>query len=61
MLSHEQTQLFHEHGYLIVRDVLSAEETSDLRRWSQEVHDWPTDEDSPWMPYEVAVGVAAEQ
>ncbi|KAI1611824.1 hypothetical protein EDD36DRAFT_267619 [Exophiala viscosa] len=52
MLSHEQCQFFREHGYLIFRDVLSPEETTDLRGWAQEVHDWPTNEDSPWMPYE---------
>ncbi|KIX09543.1 uncharacterized protein Z518_00623 [Rhinocladiella mackenziei CBS 650.93] len=51
-LSPEQRQFFRDHGYLILRDVLSKEETKDLQRWAQEVHDWPTNENSPWMPYE---------
>ncbi|KAJ9603269.1 hypothetical protein H2200_012047 [Cladophialophora chaetospira] len=52
MLSEAQVQSFRHDGYLIVRDVLSEQETRDLQRWAQEVHDWPTDQDSPWMPYE---------
>ncbi|OQU97319.1 HDIG domain-containing protein [Cladophialophora immunda] len=51
-LSEEQVRFFRENGYLILRDVLSEEETKDLQRWAQEVHDWPTDANSPWMPYE---------
>ena len=53
MLSEEQVQSFHHDGYLIIQDVLSEQETRDLQRWAQEVHDWPTAEESPWMPYEV--------
>lgn len=56
MLSHEQCQFFREHGYLVLRDVLSPAETTDLKCWAQEVHDWPTNKDSPWMPYEVSGG-----
>ncbi|KAK5459878.1 hypothetical protein LTS15_004007 [Exophiala xenobiotica] len=52
LLSQEQCRLFDDDGYLILRDVLSSEETGNLQRWAQEVHDWPTAEDSPWMPYE---------
>ncbi|KIX95059.1 uncharacterized protein Z520_09369 [Fonsecaea multimorphosa CBS 102226] len=48
----EQMQFFRKNGYLILRNVLSEEETKDLQRWAQEVHDWPTDANSPWMPYE---------
>jgi 2-aminoethylphosphonate dioxygenase len=53
MLSEEQLESFRRNGYLILRDVLSGQETKDLQAWAQEVHDWPTDESSPWMPYEV--------
>ncbi|KIW89723.1 uncharacterized protein Z519_09879 [Cladophialophora bantiana CBS 173.52] len=52
LLTEEQLQFFRKNGYLILRDVLSEEETKDLQRWAQEVHDWPTDANSPWMPYE---------
>ena len=52
-LSQEQCQSFRDNGFLILRDVLSPEETTDMQKWAQEVHDWPTDESSPWMPYEV--------
>ncbi|ETI23795.1 hypothetical protein G647_05601 [Cladophialophora carrionii CBS 160.54] len=52
MLSEEQIRFFHQNGYLILRDILSADETQDLQKWAQEVHDWPTDERSPGMPYE---------
>lgn len=60
LLSQEQCQCFDEEGYLILQDVLSSEETGNLQSWAQEVHDWPTAEDSPWMPYEVFTKTAAE-
>jgi hypothetical protein len=53
MLSEELLESFRRDGYLILRDVLSVQETTKLQTWAQEVHDWPTDEASPWMPYEV--------
>lgn len=53
LLTREQLQCFEDSGYLILRDILSEQETKDLQQWAQEVHDWPTDENSPWMPYEV--------
>lgn len=53
-LSKDQCQFFVDHGYLILRDVLSASEKEDLQRWAQEVHDWDTDASSPWMPYEAS-------
>ncbi|OAP61447.1 hypothetical protein AYL99_03650 [Fonsecaea erecta] len=52
LLSEQQLQLFRKNGYLILRDVLSEEQTKNLQQWAQEVHDWPTDANSPWMPYE---------
>ncbi len=60
LLSHEQCQSFNDEGYLILRDVLSSEETGNLQKWTQEVHDWPTAEDSPWMPYEVFTKITAD-
>lgn len=51
-LTQQQCDSFRDHGYLVLRDVLSAEETQDLQQWAQEVHDWPTDASSGWMPYE---------
>ena len=53
MLSQEQIEFFRLKGYLILRDVLSEAETKSLQQWAQEVHDWPTDVKSPWMPYQV--------
>lgn len=50
-LSTDDKASFQRNGYLIIRDLLSPSETEDLQDWAQEVHDWPTDEDSPWMPY----------
>lgn len=47
----EEIASFDRDGYLIVRDLLSPQETRDLQLFAQEVHDWPTDEASPWMPY----------
>jgi len=51
-LSEAQIQFYLDHGYLILRDILSTGETSELQRWAQEVHDWRTNRDSLWMPYE---------
>lgn len=50
-LSSQDKAFFEENGYLIIRDLLSPQETKDLQVWAQEVHDWPADEASPWMPY----------
>ncbi|KAF2492968.1 PhyH-domain-containing protein [Lophium mytilinum] len=51
-VSQAQSDFFKEHGYLILHDVLLKAEVSDLQTWAQEVHDWPREEHSPWMPYE---------
>jgi hypothetical protein len=48
----EQQEFFEEKGYLILRDVLSASEATDLQRWAQEVHNLPRNASTPWMPYE---------
>jgi hypothetical protein len=48
-----QLQAFDDDGFLILRDVLTGEQTEDLQKWAQEVHDWETIADSPWMPYKV--------
>lgn len=50
-LTNDEKSAFEADGYLIIRDLLSPEETTHLQTWAQEVHDWPTDESSPWMPY----------
>ncbi|KIW76255.1 hypothetical protein Z517_11001 [Fonsecaea pedrosoi CBS 271.37] len=52
LLSEEQVQSFRRNGYLVLGNVLSEVETGELQRWAQEVHDWTTDANSPWMPYE---------
>jgi hypothetical protein len=52
-LSTDQIDYFHEHGYLILRDLLSGEEVDRLKEWAQEVHDWKATPDSIFMPYEV--------
>jgi len=51
-LSAEQRAAFENDGSLILRDLLTPDETAYLQQWAREVHDWPTDESSPWMPYE---------
>ena len=51
-LKDEERAAFEENGYLILRDLLTPDETANLQHWAQEVHDWPTGESSPWMPYE---------
>ncbi|KAF2807147.1 PhyH-domain-containing protein [Mytilinidion resinicola] len=58
-VSKTQCDFFKEHGYLILHDVLSKVEVSDLQSWAQEVHDWPREQDSPWMPYEACMEVNA--
>ena len=50
-LSPQEKDSFEETGYLIVRDFLTSRETEDLQAWAKEVHDWPTDESSEFMPY----------
>jgi 2-aminoethylphosphonate dioxygenase len=50
-ISTEDKDRFEEDGFLIIRDLLTPEETRDLQVWAQEVHDWPNDESSPWMAY----------
>ena len=51
-LTSEQLGFFQEKGYLILRDVMSKEDTINLQRWAQEVHDLPRTAETPWMPYE---------
>ena len=51
-ISPSEETSFEKNGFLIIRDLLSPSEAKDLQRWAQEVHDWPNDETSPWMPYE---------
>jgi hypothetical protein len=48
----EQQEFFDQKGYLILRDVLSGPEVTDLQRWAQEVRDLPRTAETPWMPYE---------
>ncbi len=59
-IGEQDKAFFAEHGYLIIRDLLSPEETSQLQTSAQEVHDWPNDESSPWMPY-AEINAAGEQ
>lgn len=53
-LTAEQLQSFQEHGYLLLRDFFTAEETKLLQQWAQEVYDLPQTPGVPWMPYEEA-------
>jgi hypothetical protein len=52
-LSAQDIKFFESHGYLIIRDLLSVEETKNLQEWAQEVHDWKATPNSVFMPYEV--------
>jgi 2-aminoethylphosphonate dioxygenase len=47
-----QHAFFAKNGYLVLRDVLSAAETTALQQWAQEVHDLPRTPETSWMPYE---------
>lgn len=51
-ISPDQQSFFDEKGYLILRDVMSEEDTVALQHWAQEVHDLPRTSETPWMPYE---------
>jgi hypothetical protein len=59
LISTTEKQSFERNGYLIIHDLLTEDETENLQRWAQEVHDWPNDESSPWMPY-AEINVAGE-
>lgn len=48
----EQSQFFQDRGYLIIQDLLSPEETTELQKWAQQVHDLPRTPEASWMPYE---------
>jgi ectoine hydroxylase-related dioxygenase (phytanoyl-CoA dioxygenase family) len=50
-ISTEEKHRFEQDGFLILENLLTAEETANLRQWAQEVHDWPNDVSSPWMAY----------
>ena len=50
-LTPEQHASFAEDGYLILRDILSPEETKALQQWAQQVHDYPINDSVPYMPY----------
>ncbi len=51
-LSSEQLASFERDGYLILRDLLAdANAAAALQTWSQQVHDWPAERGSGWMPY----------
>ncbi|KAH7400303.1 hypothetical protein BKA64DRAFT_622965 [Cadophora sp. MPI-SDFR-AT-0126] len=47
-----QMAFFAERGYLIIKDGLSAAETSLLQTWVQEVHDLPRTANCPYIQYE---------
>ena len=51
-LMEEKKSYFVKNGFLIVRDIFSNQETLELQRWVNDVHNWPTDENAEWMPYE---------
>lgn len=57
-LSPEDIAFFKSRGYLVIRDLLSKEETENLQRWVQEVHDWKATPDSVFMPYEVCTSLS---
>jgi len=50
-LSERERQAFEKDGYLVLREVLSARQAFDLKRWVEQVHDWPVDDSSTFMPY----------
>jgi len=61
MVSEQQVKFFNENGYLIVRDLLSENEIQNLKKWTQEVHDWIVTLDSEFMPYEVCTSQSFQQ
>jgi hypothetical protein len=52
-LPSEEIDFFKEHGYLIIRHLLTSAEVENLQQWAQEVHDWTPSSESIFMPYEV--------
>jgi 2-aminoethylphosphonate dioxygenase len=61
LVSEEQRQGFANDGFLVLRDVLSPTEVEDLRLWAQEVHDWPINDNVPYMPYEVGFSLESSR
>lgn len=51
-LSESEVRAFQKDGYLLLRDVLSARQVSNLKLWAEEVHDWPVNDSSTFMPYD---------
>jgi hypothetical protein len=53
MISDEKIEFFKSNGYVIIRDLLTPEQTKDLQKWAEEVRNWKPTETSDFMPYEV--------
>lgn len=51
MLTDKQKASFERHGYLVVRNALSLQDTTALQQWVNEVHNWQVTSKSTFMPY----------
>ena len=51
-LSPAQLSFFAENGYLILNDLLTAEEKLNIVAWSNEVKSWPEDSELGYLPYQ---------
>lgn len=49
-LTPEQRQFFDTNGYLMLPDLLQAEEVKELQQWAQDTKDWPN-KAGEHMPY----------
>ncbi|PHH70521.1 hypothetical protein CDD82_7055 [Ophiocordyceps australis] len=50
--SPDQVASFNQNGFLIVKDFLTPDQTRDLQKWAQQVHDLEPSDTSDFMPYE---------
>ncbi|KAF8590967.1 PhyH-domain-containing protein [Ramaria rubella] len=56
VLSSEQISFFAENGYLIIRDLFTADEKANIIEWTNEVKSWPEDSDLGYLPYQEVDG-----
>lgn len=51
-LSPAQRSFFAKNGYLVIKDLLTAEEKTNIVDWTNQVRSWPEDGDIGYLPYQ---------
>lgn len=51
-LSSAQQNFFAENGYLIIKDLFTADEKASIVEWTDQVKAWPEDGDLGYLPYQ---------